>query len=104
MKSSHRSTYGGPAVLDIREVPVPQPGKGEVLVRVHAATVSRTDSAALEGRPFVLRFLVGWPRPRLAATGTDFAGEVVAVGSGPTRFVVGDRVMGFNDLGLGSHA
>jgi len=73
-------------------------------VKVHAATVSRTDTALLAGRPYVLRFMAGWPRPRIAATGTDFAGEVVAVGSGAARFAVGDRIMGFNDLGLGSHA
>ncbi len=75
-----------------------------MLIRVRAATVSRTDCALLEGRPYILRFMAGWPRPRLAATGTDFAGEVVAVGPGTTRFAIGDRVMGFHDLGFGSHA
>ena len=104
MKTSFRSTYGGPAILEVREAPVPEPGPGETLVRVHAATVSRTDCGVLQGRPYVLRFLVGWPRPKLAATGTDFAGEVVAVGSGPSRFQVGERVMGFHDVGIGSHA
>lgn len=104
MRTSYRSTYGGSSVLEIRESPAPEPGPGETLVRVHAATVSRTDCGVLQGRPYVLRFMVSWPRPRLAATGTDFAGEVVAVGSGTARFEVGERVMGFHDIGIGSHA
>lgn len=104
MKTSFRAGYGGPAILEVREAPTPEPGPGETLVRVHAASVSRTDCGVLQGRPRVLRLLVGWPRPRRAATGTDFAGEVVAVGSGAARFHVGERVMGFHDVGLGSHA
>lgn len=104
MRSTYRSAYGPPDVLDVREFPVPHPGPGEVLVRVHAATVSRTDSGVLRGAPYVLRFMAGWPRPRRNTTGTDFAREVVAVGDGAARFEVGDRVMGFNDVGIGSHA
>ena len=104
MRTTHRDRYGSPASLEVREVPVPEPGPDELLVRVHTTTVSRTDCALLAGRPFVLRFMAGWPRPRVAATGTDFAGEVVAAGPGAPRFEVGDWIMGFNDLGLGSHA
>ena len=97
MQTAYRTAYGPPEVLTVRDVPVPEPGPGEILVRVHAATVNRTDCGALWGKPYIFRFFVGWPRPREAATGTDFAGEVVATGSGVTRFSVGDRVMGFND-------
>src|SRR5680860_1742180 len=104
MKTTYRTSYGTPDVLSVRDAPVPEPGAGDVLVRVHAATVSRTDCGVLLGRPYVLRFMVGWPRPRHTATGTDFAGEVVATGPGGGRFAVGDRVMGFDDVGLGSHA
>lgn len=104
MKTTYRTRYGPPSILEVRDEPVPEPGPGELRVRVHAATVSRTDCALLEGRPYVLRFVVGWPRPRRTATGTDFAGVVEAVGPGATRFEVGERVMGFNDGGLASHA
>lgn len=104
MKTSFRTDYGPPDSLTIRDVPIPQPGPGDILVRVRAATVNRTDCAALWGRPYVYRFFVGWPRPRVIATGTDFAGEVVAVGAGVTRFAAGDRVFGFDDNNLGSHA
>jgi NADPH:quinone reductase-like Zn-dependent oxidoreductase len=104
MKTTYRTHYGPPEVLTIRDVPVPEPGRGELLVRVHATTVNRTDCGALWGKPYVFRFFVGWPRPRVVATGTDFAGEVVATGAGTTRFSVGDRIMGFDDNNLGSHA
>ncbi len=104
MKTTYRVGYGTPDVLSVRDVPVPEPGLGEVLVRVQAATVNRTDCGLLSGRPYVVRLYSGWPRPRYTATGTDFAGEVVATGSGEARFAVGDRVMGFDDAGLASHA
>lgn len=104
MKTAYRTAYGPPSVLSVRDVAVPDPGPGEVLVRVRAATVNRTDCGALWGRPYIFRFFVGWPRPRHAATGSDFAGEVVATGAGVTRFMAGDRVMGLDDNGLGSHA
>lgn len=104
MKTTYRTRYGPPAILEVREAPVPEPGPGELLVRVHATTVSRTDCALLEGRPYVLRFVAGWPRPRRTATGTDFAGVVEAAGPKATRFEVGERVMGFDDGGLASHA
>lgn len=104
MKTAYRTEYGSPEVLSIREVPTPEPRSDEVVVRVRAATVNRTDCGALWGSPYVFRFFVGWPRPREVATGTDFAGDVVATGSDVTRFAVGDRVMGFDDNNLGSHA
>lgn len=104
MKSVYRTRYGPPEVLEVRDVPKPEPRRGEVLVRVHAATVSRTDCGGLWGAPFVYRFFTGLPRPRHTATGSDFAGEVEAVGAGVTAFRVGDRVWGFDDNGAGTHA
>jgi NADPH:quinone reductase-like Zn-dependent oxidoreductase len=91
-------------VLEVKEVEKPEPGPRDVLVRVHAATVSRTDCAVLAGTPFVYRFLLGLPRPRRTATGCDFAGEVEAVGGKVTTFRVGDRVWGFDDSSPGTHA
>ena len=104
MKTVHRDRYGGPEVLSVVDAEPPMPGPGELLVRVHAATVNRTDCGGLRGAPFVYRFFVGFPRPRSRATGTDFAGEVIGLGEGVTNFAVGDRVMGFDDNGPGTHA
>jgi NADPH:quinone reductase-like Zn-dependent oxidoreductase len=104
MKAACRERYGPADVLSIQDVAVPTPSRGEILVRVKAATVNRTDAAILHGKPWVMRLFTGVFKPRHTTTGTDFAGQVVAVGEGVTRFVVGDRVMGFDDTGLQSHA
>ncbi len=88
----------------MRDVPTPEPRKGELRVRVRVATVNRTDCGGLRGQPFIYRFFVGFPRPRFVATGTDFAGDVEAVGEEVSRFAVGDRIFGFDDKSLGTHA
>ncbi len=85
-------------------MPKPEPGPKDVLVRVHAATVNRTDCGALFGTPYVYRFVVGWPRPRHRATGSDFAGQVEAVGRDVSGFRIGDRVFGFDDDSARTHA
>lgn len=104
MRTTFRPGYGPPEMVSIREVPVPTPKPGEVLVRVRTASVNRTDVGNLRGKPFVVRFFAGFPKPRSTATGCDFAGEVVEVGDGVGDFSPGDRVYGLNDTGLGSHA
>ena len=85
-------------------MPVPTPRDNQVLVRVHATTVNRTDCGILTGKPFVIRFFSGLWKPRFSSTGTDFAGTVEAVGNKVSNFHIGDRVWGFNDNGIGSHA
>ncbi len=104
MRAATRSAYGGPDVLTVGEVARPEPGPGELLVRVRATTVSRTDCGVLRAKPAVIRLFTGVRGPRLAIPGTDFAGEVEAVGAKVTRFAVGDRVWGFHDTGLASQA
>jgi NADPH:quinone reductase-like Zn-dependent oxidoreductase len=104
MIASFRTQYGDPSVLSIRELEKPTPKADEVLIRVHAATVNRTDIGVLLGAPFVFRFFTGLWGPRHATTGTDFAGEVAGIGTNVTRFKVGDRVWGFLDHGLPTHA
>ncbi|GAA4415664.1 NAD(P)-dependent alcohol dehydrogenase [Nibrella viscosa] len=104
MKAAFRSTYGSPDVLQIRETDKPIPGDNDVLIRVVAATVNRTDCGILWGKPFIIRFFTGLFTPALSITGTDFAGQIEAVGKNVTAFKVGDRVWGFQDNGLASHA
>jgi NADPH:quinone reductase-like Zn-dependent oxidoreductase len=91
-------------VIEVVEGERPTPQGDEMLVRVHAATVNRSDCAVLLAQPFFMRVLTGLRRPKRDDLGSDFAGEVEAVGPDVTRFAVGDRVWGFNDMGLGSHA
>ncbi|WP_437655099.1 NAD(P)-dependent alcohol dehydrogenase [Sorangium sp. So ce1182] len=104
MRAARRERYGSPAVIRIEDVAVPTPADDELLIRVHAATVSRTDCALLSASPFIMRFMTGLRRPRIKTLGTDFAGRVEAIGSRVGGFAVGDDVWGINDLGAGSHA
>lgn len=105
MKAAVRSTYGLPEVLSVKEVDAPTPKEDEVLIRVHAATANRSDCHVLWGKPFLMRLFTGLFKPRLASTGSDFAGQVEAVGAQIKSFKIGDRVMGFaGGFGCGSHA
>ena len=105
MKAAIRSTYGSPAVLHVQEVAMPAPQPHEVLVRVYASTVNRTDCGILWGHPYLLRLFTGLRKPKVSVTGSDFAGRVEAVGADVTAFKVGDKVMGFEGLyGCSSHA
>ena len=77
----------------------------EVLVKIHATTVNRTDCAYRAAKPFIImRLLTGLIRPRVTILGNEFAGVVEAVGSGVTSFQVGDRVFGYNEGPFGAHA
>jgi NADPH:quinone reductase-like Zn-dependent oxidoreductase len=104
MKAAVSHRYGSPDVLDIREISVPVPGAGEILVRVHATTVGRTDTCALRAHPFFVRPHTGLLRPKRNIPGFDFSGTVVATGSGATKFRQGDRVFGLTPGGYGAHA
>ncbi len=104
MKAAFRSKYGAPEVLSIKEIDKPVAGENELLIRVLAATVNRTDCGILWAKPFIMRFFTGLLNPRLSTTGTDFAGIVEEVGKGVSKFKAGDKVWGFDDIGLSSHA
>jgi len=104
MKAITRKRYGGPEVLQVEDLPRPGPQSDEVLVRVYATTVNRTDCGILTGSPWIIRLFTGLLRPRHLIPGTDFAGVVEAIGSEVQKFAVGDRVWGFNDNGLQSYA
>jgi NADPH:quinone reductase-like Zn-dependent oxidoreductase len=104
MKAAIRTTYGDPSVLSIQNVEKPTPKDNEVLVKIHATTISRTDTGVLLGAPFVFRFFTGLTKPRYQTTGTDFAGQIESVGKNVTDFKAGDRVWGFFDHGLPTHA
>lgn len=104
MKAIICRKYGPPSVLTVEMVEKPVPGDNGVLVRVMASTVNRTDCAILRAKPFIMRFFTGLFKPKNPVLGTEFAGRIEAVGKKVGSFKVGDRVFGFDDLGLGSHA
>lgn len=96
--------YGPPEVVSIRDVDRPTPADHELLIRVHATTVNRTDCAYRGGKPFPVRFFSGWRRPKVPVLGTEFAGVVEAIGAKVTSFGVGDRICGWCEGTFGAHA
>ncbi|HEX8729399.1 MAG TPA: NAD(P)-dependent alcohol dehydrogenase [Ktedonobacterales bacterium] len=106
--------YGPPDVLRIEDVEPPIPKQDEILVKVHATTVNRTDCAIRGGEDFITRLgysivATGNPfaalrRPTQRILGTELAGEVAAVGAAVSQFKVGDRVFGVNAGHFGAHA
>ena len=86
--------YGTAEALGLKEVPAPRPKTGEVLVRVHAASLNDWDWAMIQGRPFTARLLHGLLRPRVKIPGCDIAGRVEAVGTGVETLRPGDEVYG----------
>ena len=81
--------YGPPDVLHLKDVPIPSPRAGEVLVEVAATSLNLSDWEGLTGSPAYAR-IGGLRRPRRPVLGSDIAGVVTAVGSGVTRFAPGD--------------
>lgn len=105
MKAAVRSKYGLPGDLTIKELDIPTPKEDEVLIRVHATTVNRSDCHVLSGKPFFMRFFTGLFKPGASIIGSDFAGEIAAVGSSVQSFKAGEKIMGFSGgLSCGSHA
>jgi len=94
--------YGPPEVLRLEDVERPVPRDDEVLVKIHATTVNRSDCGWRGAHPFFIRFFTGLRRPRRRILGSELAGEVEAVGAAVTQFQVGDEVIGVN--GFGAHA
>lgn len=102
MRAVVHDRYGSPEVLRLDEVEQPVPKDDEVMIRVHATTVNRSDCGWRSGRPYFSRFFTGVPRPKRKVLGSEFAGEVAAVGASVTKFAVGDHV--FGACGFGAHA
>lgn len=109
MKAFTYHRYGGPDVLEPAELPIPVPKEDEVLICVHATTVTSGDWRARtlampKGFGPMGRLAFGWEGPRQPILGTELAGTVAAVGEKVTRFRPGDAVIGFPGATFGAHA
>jgi NADPH:quinone reductase-like Zn-dependent oxidoreductase len=106
MRAVVHDRYGPPEVLRLEEVERPVPKEDEVLVRVHATTVNRTDCHIRKADPFFWRFFMGLRRPKRRILGMELAGEVEAVGAAVSEFEVGDQVFGVQGYNRphGAHA
>ncbi len=104
MKAVVHTKYGPPEVLQLKEVEKPAPKDSEVLIKVHAATVNRTDCGFRSAEYFISRFFSGSLKPKYQTLGCEFAGVIEEVGKDVTSFKIGDKVFGYNDSKFGAHA
>ncbi len=92
MKAIVINAYGGPEVLELKEIDKPAVTENDVLVNVQAASLNAGDYFSMRGSPWLTRFTVGFPAPKDHILGWDVAGRVEAVGKNVKRFQPGDRV------------
>lgn len=117
MKAITFTEYGSPAVLKLNDVEKPTPNINEVLIRIHATSLNvgdlwaRNFKAITPGKfsmPFLFwlpaRMFFGWSKPKVNILGSEFSGEVEAVGSDVKRFKKGDRVFGYRGQSMGANA
>lgn len=104
MKAMTCRSYGAPEVLKLEELPVPVPGKNEILIEVHASAVNSADVRIRIPDPAAARLFFGLLRPRIPVGGGVLAGLVHSTGSNVKRFAPGDRVFGSAGLSFGAYA
>lgn len=104
MKAAVNTAYGPPEVVRIEDIENPVISEDQVLIKVHVATVNRTDCGFRSAKPFIVRAFSGLLRPKVTVLGAEFAGQVEAVGSGVTLFAIGDQVFGYSEYRFGAHA
>jgi NADPH:quinone reductase-like Zn-dependent oxidoreductase len=104
MKAAVYDKYGPPEVVRIEEVDKPSPGPDELLVKVYATTVNRTDCGFRSAVYVISRLFSGLLKPKFRILGSEFAGTVEEAGTSVTLFKTGDRVFGYNDTKFGAHA
>lgn len=104
MKAIVNTIYGPPEILQLKEVEKPIPQADEVLVKIHATTVNRTDCGFRNPEYLIVRLISGLFKPRKKILGSEFAGEIEAVGKNVQTFKVGDAVFGLSTYNFGTHA
>jgi len=104
MKAIIYTQYGPPEVAQLTEIEKPVLQDNEVLIKVHATTVNRTDCGFRSAEYFIVRFFSGLFRPNNKILGNEFAGAIESVGKAVRTFKPGDKVFGYNDVKFGAHA
>jgi NADPH:quinone reductase-like Zn-dependent oxidoreductase len=104
MRAIVNTKYGSPEVAKLMEVDKPFPKDKEVLIKIYATTVNRTDAGFRSAEYFISRFWTGLFKPKYKTLGCEFAGEIEEIGDKVTLFKKGDKVFGFDSNKCGSHA
>jgi NADPH:quinone reductase-like Zn-dependent oxidoreductase len=104
MRAIVNTKYGPPEVAELMEIEKPIAKENEVLIKVYASTVNRTDSGFRSAEYFISRFWSGLFKPRFKTLGSEFAGEIEEIGKNVTSFKKGEKVFGYNDRNCGGHA
>lgn len=104
MKAAIHQTYGSPEVVFLTELEKPRPKDDELLIKIYASTVNRTDAGFRSAEYVISRFWSGLFKPKYPILGSEFAGVVESCGVQVSEFKVGDLVFGYNDKTFGGHA
>ena len=104
MKAFVYTKYGPPEVLQLKEVEKPTPKANEVLIKIYATSVNRTDCGFRKAEYFIIRFFNGFLKPKKTIPGNEFAGQIEAIGSAVKTFKPGDPVFGLSTFKFGAHA
>jgi len=104
MKAIIANQYGGPKVLQIKNIEKPRPKSNEVLIKIHATSITAASTFMREGKPYVGRLFLGLTKPKVKTPGTDLSGVIEAIGSDVVNFKTGDEVMAATDLNCGAYA
>ncbi len=104
MKASVNTVFGEPDVLQVKEIEKPVPKENEVLIKIHASTVNRTDCGFRKPEYLIVHLFAGFFKPRKKVLGSELAGEIEAIGKNVTSFKPGDQVFGLSTFNFGTHA
>ncbi len=104
MKAVIYTKYGGTDVLEIQDIPRPDPKPNEVLIKIFATTVTPVDTAFRSGDPKIARLFTGLFKPKKSILGTELSGVIESIGANVTTFKPGDRVFAAAPDGFGAHA
>ena len=104
MKAIITTSYGSPEIFKVDNVAKPTAKPNEILIRIHASSVTKADTMMRTGKPYIGRLMLGLTKPKNPIWGTGFAGVIEAVGSEVTKFKIGDKVFGENLDTFGTYA
>jgi len=104
MKAIVTTKYGAPEVLQMKEVEKPVPGDNEILIKIHASSVSSGDARMRRADPFIIRLIFGFSKPKKSILGVVVSGEIEAVGKAVSNYKADDKIFGSSGMAFGAHA